>query len=71
MFDEGSVLHDRQWCYNLVDQAAAVEVAIVFKARCSFTVCGGGAERTLKIVDDTGACHGKLRLNSPSSKISR
>ena len=62
LFEVGSVVHDRKWAYNLVDQAAAVEVAIDFKARCTFSCQSRGTCRILKIVDDTGCVHGELEL---------
>ena len=62
LFEVGSVVHDRKWAYNLVDQAAAVEVAIDFKAKCTFSCQSRGTCRILKIVDDTGCIHGELEL---------
>merc|ERR1712014_382831 len=60
LFEAGSVVHNREWGYNLVDQAAAVEVAINFKARCTFSCAGEGTCRTLRIIDDTGTVHHSL-----------
>lgn len=62
LFEPGSVIHNREWNYRLRDQAAAVEVEVVFKAKCSFACSGEGTCRTLKIIDDTNMCHGELQL---------
>ena len=70
IFEKGSVVHNREWCYNVVDQAAAVEVAVLFKARCTFSVAGEGCCRVLKIVDDTGYTHGELELFIKPGKAS-
>merc|ERR1712141_668669 len=70
LFEAGSVVHNREWCYNVVDQAAAVEVAVLFKARCTFSVNGEGYCRVLKIVDDTGYVHGELELFIKPGKAS-
>ena len=70
LFESGSVVHNREWCYNVVDQAAAVEVAVLFKARCTFSVAGEGSCRILKIVDDTGYTHGELELFIKPGKAS-
>merc|ERR1712141_781301 len=69
LFEAGSVVHNREWCY-VVDQAAAVEVAVLFKARCTFSVNGEGCCRVLKIVDDTGYTHGELELFIKPGKAS-
>merc|ERR1712117_227564 len=62
VFDTGSVVHNREWGYNILDQTTQVQMGVSFKANCTFNIQGIGAMRTLKIVDDTGTCHGELEL---------
>lgn len=53
VFDSGSVVHNREWGYNILDQTTQVQMGVSFKANCTFNIQGSGAMRTLKIVDDT------------------
>ena len=62
IFESGSVVHNRQWSYTVGNQASAVELAVAFKAKCTFAVQGDGCCRTLRIVDDTDHIHGELKL---------
>merc|ERR1712025_95211 len=62
VFDSGSVVHNREWGYNVLDQTTQVQMGVTFKANCTFNIPGAGACRTLKIIDDTGTCHGELEL---------
>lgn len=50
----GAVIHNREWSYGLVKFASLVQVAVSFKARCTFSFKQGGATRTLRVIDDTG-----------------
>merc|ERR1712117_211979 len=59
----GAVVHNREWSYGLVKYASLVQVAVSFKAKCTFSFRDEGATRTLKIVDDTGYTHGELDIN--------
>merc|ERR1712147_274320 len=59
----GAVVHNREWSYGLVKFASLVQVAVSFKARCTFSFKSGGTTRTLRVVDDTGYVHGELDIN--------
>merc|ERR1711963_289764 len=59
----GAVVHNREWSYGLVKYASLVQIAVSFKARCTFSFRDEGATRTLRIVDDTGYVHGELDIN--------
>jgi len=59
----GAVVHNREWSYGLIKYASLVQVAVSFKAKCTFSFRDEGATRTLKIVDDTGYTHGELDIN--------
>merc|ERR1711893_33847 len=59
----GAVVHNREWSYGLVKYASLVQVAVSFKARCTFSFKDEGATRTLRVVDDTGYVHGELDVN--------
>merc|ERR1712150_131258 len=59
----GAVIHNREWSYGLVKYASLVQIAISFKARCTFSFKSGGATRTLRVIDDTGYVHGELDIN--------
>merc|ERR1711881_703952 len=59
----GAVVHNREWSYGLVKYASLVQVAISFKARCTFSFRDEGCTRTLRVVDDTGYVHGELDIN--------
>merc|ERR1712193_362452 len=59
----GAVVHNREWSYGLVKYASLVQVAVSFKARCTFSFRDEGATRTLRIIDDTGYVHGELDIN--------
>merc|ERR1712156_928336 len=59
----GAVVHNREWSYGLVKYASLVQIAVSFKAKCTFSFRDEGATRTLKIVDDTGYTHGELDIN--------
>ena len=62
---EGTVVHDRQWNYNLQDFYSIVNVGVEFKANCTFTIKNTGAVKRLAIVDqdDPSSIYGKLELN--------
>merc|ERR1712048_185201 len=60
--DEGSVVHDREWHWGLINQASIVQCAVAIKAKCTFSFRGGEARRTLNIIDDMGVTHGTLVL---------
>jgi len=62
---EGTVVHDRQWNYNLQDFYSIVNVGVEFKANCTFTIKNSGAVKRLAIVDqdDPSSIYGKLELN--------
>merc|ERR1712018_459225 len=59
----GAVVHNREWSYGLIKYASLVQVAVSFKAKCTFSFRDEGATRTLKIVDDIGYTHGELDIN--------
>merc|ERR1712156_249533 len=59
----GAVVHNREWSYGLIKYASLVQIAVSFKAKCTFSFRDEGATRTLKIVDDTGYTHGELDIN--------
>merc|ERR1711893_512693 len=59
----GAVVHNREWSYGLVKYASLVQIAVSFKAKCTFSFRDEGATRTLRIVDDTGYVHGELDIN--------
>merc|ERR1712091_252643 len=59
----GAVVHNREWSYGLIKYASLVQVAVSFKAKCTFSFRDEGTTRTLKIVDDTGYTHGELDIN--------
>merc|ERR1712147_135829 len=59
----GAVVHNREWSYGLIKYASPVQVAVSFKAKCTFSFRDQGTTRTLKIVDDTGYTHGELDIN--------
>merc|ERR1712156_599971 len=59
----GAVVHNREWSYGLVKYASLVQIAVSFKARCTFSFRDEGATRTLRIIDDTGYVHGELDIN--------
>merc|ERR1711937_559991 len=59
----GAVVHNREWSYGLVKYASLVQIAVSFKARCTFSFRDEGATTTLRIVDDTGYVHGELDIN--------
>merc|ERR1711941_149641 len=59
----GAVVHNREWSYVLIKYASLVQIAVSFKARCTFSFRDEGTTRTLKIVDDTGYTHGELDIN--------
>merc|ERR1719273_2659275 len=59
----GAVVHNREWSYGLIKYASLVQVAVSFKARCTFSFRDEGTTRTLRIVDDTGYVHGELDIN--------
>merc|ERR1711941_57675 len=59
----GAVVHNREWSYGLIKYASLVQIAVSFKARCTFSFRDEGTTRTLKIVDDTGYVHGELDIN--------
>merc|ERR1711937_387486 len=59
----GAVVHNREWSYGLIKYASLVQVAVSFKAKCTFSFRDQGTTRTLKIVDDTGYTHGELDIN--------
>merc|ERR1711937_147070 len=59
----GAVVHNREWSYGLVKYASLVQIAVSFKAKCTFSFRDEGTTRTLKIVDDTGYTHGELDIN--------
>merc|ERR1712170_283827 len=59
----GAVIHNREWSYGLIKYASLVQVAVSFKAKCTFSFRDEGATRTLRIVDDTGYTHGELDIN--------
>merc|ERR1711937_319182 len=59
----GAVVHNREWSYGLVKYASLVQIAVSFKARCTFSFRDEGTTRTLRIVDDTGYVHGELGIN--------
>merc|ERR1712184_959 len=59
----GAVVHNREWSYGLIKYASLVQIAVSFKARCTFSFRDEGATRTLRIVDDTGYVHGELDIN--------
>merc|ERR1711937_1006931 len=61
--EAGAVVHKREWSYGLVKYASLVQIAVSFKARCTFSFRDEGTTRTLKIVDDTGYTHGELDIN--------
>merc|ERR1712228_710418 len=49
--------------YGLIKYASLVQIAVSFKARCTFSFRDEGTTRTLRIVDDTGYVHGELDIN--------
>merc|ERR1712134_254526 len=59
----GAVVHNREWSYGLIKYASLVQIAVSFKARCTWAFRDEGATRTLRIVDDTGYTHGELDIN--------
>merc|ERR1711997_953504 len=59
----GAVVHNREWSYGLIKYASLVQIAVSFKARCTFSFRDEGTTRTLRIVDDTGYVHGELDIN--------
>merc|ERR1711937_203234 len=59
----GAVVHNREWSYRLIKYASLVQIAVSFKARCTFSFRDEGTTRTLRIVDDTGYVHGELDIN--------
>merc|ERR1711944_143017 len=59
----GAVVHNREWSYGLVKYASLVQIAVSFKARCTFSFRDEGCMRTLSVVDDTGFTHGELDIN--------
>merc|ERR1712193_348151 len=59
----GAVVHNREWSYGLIKYASLVQVAVSFKARCTFSFRDEGTTRTLRVVDDTGYVHGELDIN--------
>merc|ERR1712109_316174 len=59
----GAVVHNREWSYGLIKYASLVQIAVSFKARCTFSFRDEGATRTLRVVDDTGYVHGELDIN--------
>merc|ERR1711937_145066 len=59
----GAVVHNREWSYGLAKYASLVQIAVSFKARCTFSFRDEGTTRTLRIVDDTGYVHGELDIN--------
>merc|ERR1711937_1087718 len=59
----GAVVHNREWSYGLIKYASLVQIAVSFKARCTFSFRGEGTTRTLRVVDDTGYVHGELDIN--------
>merc|ERR1712110_567166 len=59
----GAVVHNREWSYGLIKYASLVQVAVPFKAKCTFSFRDEGCVRTLKIMDDTGYTHGELDIN--------
>merc|ERR1712110_1217712 len=59
----GAVVHNREWSYGLIKYASLVQVAVSFKAKCTFSFRDEGCVRTLKIMDDTGYTHGELDIN--------
>merc|ERR1712115_639555 len=59
----GALVHNREWSYGLIKYASLVQVAVSFKAKCTFSFRDEGTTRTLKIVDDTGYTHGELDIN--------
>merc|ERR1711893_89445 len=48
---------------TVIKYASLVQVAVSFKAKCTFSFRDEGATRTLRIVDDTGYTHGELDIN--------
>ena len=62
MFPTGSVVHNREWCYNKEYETQAVVVDVRFKSNISILVNRNTACRTIRIVDDQGTCHGELDL---------
>lgn len=63
IFEPGSVIHNRSWNYGLVNHASIVTVGVKFQAKCTFTVKADGAQRILRVLDDTGVCHAELLVN--------
>merc|ERR1711937_892468 len=59
----GAVVHNREWSYGLIKYASLVQIAVSFKARCTFSFRDEGTTRTLRVVDDTGYVHGELDIN--------
>jgi len=59
----GAVVHNREWSYGLIKYASLVQVAVAFKAKCTFSFKNAGTTRILKIVDDVGYIHGELEIN--------
>merc|ERR1712228_319324 len=60
---QGTVVHNRQWEYAMLDYYSLVKVMVDFKAQCTFAIKGAKAARKLRIFDDDGTLHGEIQLN--------
>merc|ERR1711879_997265 len=60
---QGTVVHNRQWEYAMLDYYSLLKVMVDFKAQCTFAIKGAKAARKLRIFDDDGTLHGEIQLN--------
>merc|ERR1719205_86324 len=60
---QGTVVHNREWEYAMLDYYSLVKVMVDFKAQCTFAIKGKSAARKLRIFDDDGTLHGEIQLN--------
>merc|ERR1711976_327631 len=60
---QGTVIHNREWEYSMLDYYTLVKVMVDFKAQCTFALRGASAARKLRVIDDDGNVHGEIQLN--------
>merc|ERR1712224_938191 len=60
---QGTVVHNREWEYAMLDYYSLVKVMVDFKAQCTFAIKGKSAARKLRIFDEDGTLHGEIQLN--------
>ena len=49
---QGTVIHNREWEYSMLDYYTLVKVMVDFKAQCTFALRGASAARKLRVIDD-------------------